>query len=45
MTKGELERGVVQVYQKVAEQETMLETMKHLKNIHNQLRGRRDGAR
>jgi radical SAM superfamily enzyme YgiQ (UPF0313 family) len=40
MTKDELERGVVQIYQKVTDKETGLETMKYFKNIHGKLQGR-----
>ena len=40
MTKDDLERGVVQVYQKVTDKETVLETMKYFRDIHSKLQGR-----
>ena len=40
MTKDELERGVAEIYQKIADKETVLETMKYFKDVHGKLPGR-----
>jgi len=37
MTKDELERGVVRIYQKITEKEVFLKNMEHFKDIHKKL--------
>jgi radical SAM superfamily enzyme YgiQ (UPF0313 family) len=40
MTKDELEKGVVQVYQKVTDKEFFVKNMEYFKKIHKELQGR-----
>ena len=40
MTKEELERGVVRVYQKVMEEDVVLKRLEYFKSIHSNLPGR-----